>query len=62
MKEVRRTNKEQSKTADGNFSMQLANTTYTVGIYFNHAGASKLEDTIELLLSQATNECFTNAK
>ena len=62
MKEVRRTNKEQSKTPDGNFSMQLANTTFTVGIYFNHAGASKLEDTIELLLSRAAKECFINAE
>lgn len=42
--------------------MQLANTTYTVGIYFNHAGASKLEDTIELLLSRAVTECFTNTE
>lgn len=62
MKEVRRTNKEQSQTPDGSFTTKLGNTTFTVGIHFSHTSDSKLEDAIQSLLSRAAKECFTYAE
>ena len=47
---MKQTNKEQTRTPDGNLTTKLGSTTYTVAIYFNEKSNATLQDKLKNLL------------